>query len=464
MSAGRKRRTAGLDDGTRVASINRGDLHRSIVETIARGLREGTEAVALDGLAAFRSVQQLVVVDQRRETLARLARERDEAERRASRARTLAIDEADDELAGQYREDAREHSQRARRIRAEIDRLESADARALPESFTGEVDFLITALGALLAEDGRTGPEERTALRQVLRNFIITVDGATARWETELVVPAGDRVVALGPFRGSVPARGTPLAPAALKALPASSGAALERRRMRDALEAEGWPTPVARSATLAPFMLLPQVLLGTDVEWPDCPPDFDHARFNAHLRDSWTPDLACVASKYAYTSVQRQALADIVAALGGQARLDQAMHAGREHGLTQARVTNLTYITKHGLPWPPAVVRVGQWSAGTYVHDSHLRSLICPLCDQPATAVLRLPEVPEAVLCRTCRVMPSRPDLPFPPIYIDLALPRTALSPSLIQDARHLIPNDRRKGPPPRGHGTVPGATDTGH
>lgn len=76
--------------------------------------------------------------------------------------------------------------------------------------------------------------------------------------------------------------------------------------------------------------------------------------------------------------------------------------------------------------PWPATVRRIGDWSKGTAAKHSVAANWLCPRCGQPATAVVRVPEVTDALLCRDCLVMPNRPDLEFPSLYLGFALPPT--------------------------------------
>jgi len=200
----------------------------------------------------------------------------------------------------------------------------------------------------------------------------------------------------------------------------------------------------------MEPTGLITRVLLGEEVKWPGCPDHFDHEGFNRHVRESWPSDLRWAAGVYAQTNPKRQALADVVAALGGQARMDQMLVFGEAYKFNgnAVYVMSQPYYGRGQTCWPATVQRTGDWTSATSASASTMRSPLCPICRQPATAVIRVPEVPEAILCRTCRVMPGRPELVFPPQYLDLALPPTLIPAELIVRARLLPPGLVRRGP----------------
>lgn len=205
----------------------------------------------------------------------------------------------------------------------------------------------------------------------------------------------------------------------------------------------------------MAPGPHLVAALLGEDVRWPDCEPGFDHLGFAAHLRETWTALQAWSGGVYAHTAPKRQILADLVAALGGHASLAQLHHVVADVGLKPTDLYPMTLPRPSNggqPPWPPTVDRVGTWSAGTLAEHSHLTSPRCPRCGQPATAVVRVPEVPTALLCRGCRVMPGHPDLVFPPLYLDLALPPITIPDDLVHRAHDLPTRVTHKGPKRRG------------
>jgi hypothetical protein len=450
----RGRHGAGLHDGVKVTNIRMDDLHHDIVRGVASALRHGVPATLLDGHASHRSLSSLVVVNQRRERIERLKGDLNVARRMARNCRDLAAQETDEQARQDYTEDVRRHTQRASAITREIEQLEEPSAKAaMPRTFDGEVGYILTGMSTLLTPHGRVSKEERQALRHVVRDFELVPGDGYVGWSLSLLLPAQERVLTLGPITGRVAVTGRTATPAELNARRVSAGAPAARRAVIHQLMGVGYPERIARSATLEPSGLLARVLLGEDVVWPGCEPAFDHGAFNAHLRASWPTDLAWASGVYVQTNPKRQALADVVAALGGEARLDQVrvFEELYQFAGNAIYVMTLPFYGRGNTCWPPTVERGGDWTAATGAWQSTLHNTLCALCGEPATAVVRVPEVPDALLCRSCRVMPSCPDLTFPRQYLDLALPVIEIPRDLLHSAIALPTGLRRKGPKPK-------------
>ncbi len=445
----RTRHTAGLADGKKVGTISKAELHAAMLRTFADGIGNGIAVTVLDGLQAHRGIASLTVVNQRQSRLHHLQSEAAKARDLAKRARTNATEEPDPDVRADYMSDARRYTAHARSCDDEHARLLTlTEGTALPETFDGEVDYLLCGLRALLVTpDGRVSDDQANALRTVLRDFVVEPDGRQARWSARLLVPADGRVLALGPFTGTVPLKGRTLTGAERDDLANAQGSALRRRHIIHQLEEQGLPRHLARAASLAPQGLLPRVLLGEDVRWPNCHETFDHDRFNAHLRNLWcaSPAPGWAASVYCQTNPRRQALADFVAALGGRASLTQTDALLTPFGMRRNDIYSITLPkvahNPHTPPWPPTVHREGEWSAGNGAEHSHLASPRCPHCGEPATAVVRVLEVTDALLCRNCLIMPSDPTLEFPALYRDLSLPTTDFDDDLLATARAAAP-----------------------
>lgn len=424
----------GLADGRKLALIERTTLHRSMLQAFADGLRHGVEVANLDGYQAFQDLQGMTVINQRRGRIRLLESRAQECRSLARRARENANAEPDPATRTEYMDDARSYSAEGRGFTEEANRLKALeDPGSLPDSFDGEVGFLLDSLTALLdSSDGICSRDQAAALHSILRDFRIAIEGSELRWSACLLVPADGRVLSIGPFGGVLPLRGQPITPAEVDELSNSTGAAQRRRKLIHQLEEAGYPRHLARAATLAPGFLLPRVLLGEDVTWPDCVADFDHAGFNEHLRQTWSKHPAWAAGVYCHKNIKRQALADTVALLGGRAPLVLIEPFLARYDIRRNDIYSMTLpkrTSNLALPaWPATVMRENEWSSITPVSESILRNPTCPRCQAPATAVVRVLEVPDALLCRQCRVMPSRGDLVFPPLYLSLALPPIAL------------------------------------
>lgn len=434
-SASQPRHTAGLADGKKLTVVPMAALHADMLRVIAHGIRTGVPARLLDGYRAYRDASALVVTNEHQARVTRLQEDARALRARAKTARRLATEETDPDVADDYRDDARDYTQQATAAEAEMRRLtEQVERQSLPAQFDGEVDYLLTGLKALLpTSDARVTLDQANALRTVMPEISLELVGREIHWSAELLLPADNRVVALGPFTGRVPARGRILTQAELDDIATASGAAQRRRQLIHQLDEAGYPRHLSRAASLAPRGLLPQVLLGQAVLWPDCPEDFDHHGFNEYLRRVWGAHPGWSASVYCQTNPSRQALADLIASLGGTASLADIEPHLVDLGIKRNDIYSMT-LPKHARdpktpPWPPTVLRTNTWATRSPSTDSYLASPRCPRCRQPVTAVVRVLEVTDALLCRTCHVMPSEPERVFPPLYLDLALPQTPIS-----------------------------------
>ena len=372
--------------------------------------------------------------------------------RQSTQARKLAIEEEeDDEVRAQYQQDARTATREAAALQLDLSRLRQEDAQVLPATFKSEVDYLIRGL-ATIARGNVAPRDERHALHTVIEDFRIEECGDAARWTLHLLVPADGRVAVLGPFTDVVPVIGRRVTPAEKKARKNTTADARIRRTLIGQLLDAGFPDCLARAASFAPTTHLARALLNDDVLWPDCADGFDHAAFNRHVRASWPRNGAWSKGIYCHTNPKRQAIVDLVAGLGGQARLDQIEAVAEDLGFQVSDVYPLTDEKTSRNPaiprWPAPVRRCGAWSAATLAEASIVESIRCPRCGEPATAVVRVPEVPGALLCRRCLVAPAHPDLQFPPLYGDLALPTTRILEEVLVRAQNIPRGARRKGP----------------
>lgn len=422
------RRRVGLAEGRLIGRVDREELHRSIVRDVAHTLRNGAVAEYLDGHASYLALDRAVLVDAAGHRRRELSLQHDQAEQRARRLRTYAADAHDQQEARELLAQARQESAKATRLGEALERLaQRSDQATLPQEFEGEVAFIVAGLSALLADSGRMPAEGRSALQSLISDFHLVVEPPVVRWSLCLLLPADGRVVRLGPFEGSVAARGRVRTQAESRFQDAETADAVSRRHLRSDLVAAGVPSALAGAALLAPGGYLRAVLLGRDVRWPGCAPDFDHESFNAHVRQCWADLGGWGRGVYAQTSPQRQRLADLVARHGGHISLADLRPMLSSIQMKPNDVYTLTLPKRSKNPatppWPPTVLREGDWGSGSPATMSIVVSPRCQLCHGPATVVVRVPEVPDALLCARCRVMPSRPDLVFPPMYLDLGV-----------------------------------------
>lgn len=436
------RHRGGLADGAQICGFDIGGLHSDMLATFSRFLRSGIPVSILDGYSAYSNFSGISLVNERRIGIDYHTKELKRTRLRARNLRLLAADESDEVARRDYQMDVRRETERCRAIEAEIARFENQASLPTPPKFDTEVGFLLAGLGALVSSpDGRVQSSSATALHSVLHDFHLEQVGDRVRWSAGLLLPANGQVLVAGPFTGSVASIGRRKSPAEQAAVGESLGAGLLRRPFVDKLQKVGYPYHLARTASLAPGGFIPRILLGEEVIWPDCPETFDHGKFNAHLRSIWESHPLWAKAVYCWNNPKRQALADIVAILGGQVNKIQITDLLEASGISNEELNNMTFgglIRREGVPfWPPAVRRVGIWGSARTRSPKEMVGRICGLCHQTATAVVRVPEVTEALLCRTCRVMPGHPDLVFPPYYLDLALPPTELDMVLVDRAK---------------------------
>lgn len=446
--------TGSSADGHKIASLKRVDLHRAIAEATALAFRDGVEAAGADGLAALDAQGRRVIVDRSEARRLSLRERLDEERRIARRLRDQVVREVDPEVARAYETDARDHTLEVKRLEEELARVGSREVTPrLPDSFTGEVDFLLAGIESLLDPTGMVDREDAENLEAVLKDLRIeVVDEEWCEFSLYWQIPANGSVVNFGPISGRVPRQGRVMTPAERQVVEHGGPSRVERRKLVHRLEQAGYPYSVARAVSIAPFTQLAEVLLGGEPRWSDNPDSFDHGAFNAYLREVYGRLRSWDAGTWCHTNPKRQCLADIVAALGGSTRLDQLQHVAQFFGIKNSDLHPLSLPRlKEGTPiWEPSIKRVGPWTAATTAEGSLVESHLCPGCGRAATAVVRVPEVPGSMLCRACAVSPFLPSLQFPLSYLELALPETSIPDELLTEALRMKSGSRRKGPRP--------------
>lgn len=432
--------TNGGSNGTLIAAVNASELHRSMIEAFADGFDSGVLARdfgLVDASVSFsgRTPQDLLRsrIDVLSSQAEALLTERGQCISRAGRVQ-------DDQIADEMLANAKRCQADHDRLMREVAELTRQLDEPLPEltDFDTDASLMIAALSILPREYSTVTQQMRSDLSRVIDGFRLAVSGASVHWECYLTLPANDRLLRVGPFTGTVTRLGRVLPPAALTDSSSTSGVALKRADFERALEKRGFSRNAAKCASYAPGMYLPRVILGEDVEWPDCPDDFDHDEFNEYLRSVWTKDVAWSGKQYLRTNEDRQVLADLVAAApGGRLSLAKAMAAGEVLGLNYQKIHYLTraqekrQVTR---PWLAPVEREGVWKATGSREDHFLLSRRCLKCKKPATAAVRVCEVPGDLLCRVCRVPTVGVERVFPPLYVDMALPSITVPKALLR------------------------------
>lgn len=428
-SDGPRTSSSGAYNGRVIATIGEEEIHSSILAAVAEGLESGVLAERLDMPARVASLTGTTRVDRISARMDVLKEQRMHLEREiagAIHASTRTVDTANVDA---LLERATELRQDLSRLDEHLRDLEAQQALPPPplETFETDGDLILSALSILSCPDGVVAPEARHALAQVLTDFRLEVRHEEVEWQAFLMLPQDDYEVRLGPFTGTVPRRGRILPKALLDDPTVDVGLGDRISDFEARLRQQGLPHLSAKCASRAPQGLLPRVLLGEEVLWPDCADDFDHAEFNEYLRECWSHP-AWSGRQYVRTHRPRQLLTDIVAHAGGRIDLVSALKAGDAQGLKSQQVHYIMRgsheandVTRE---WVPPVLREGEWGCNTAAKEHFLLSRRCWSCGDPATAVVRVLEVPGDLMCRSCHVAVDLPGRVFPPLYVDMALP----------------------------------------
>jgi hypothetical protein len=150
--------------------------------------------------------------------------------------------------------------------------------------------------------------------------------------------------------------------------------------------------------------------------EWSD-------ERWCRHVADTYAPNGWTWKSRmWNSSSVGRQALAYAVANAGGEMRFRDVVEVLRTlkltseaHAFTRGEFLGSKWAEKR--PWLAPVIRRGRGPNGI------VESKLCPRCGRPATLVLRVREIPEALACACGGVPGLAPTIVLPPRYRPLAI-----------------------------------------
>lgn len=424
------RSTPSTMNGRVIATVDLDEIHTSILGSIATGLESGVLAERLEMPSRVASLTGTTRVDRIAARIEVFQAECDRLSREIEGALRAASRSEDQENVDRLLERASELRREVAKVKSDISKLQAE--RQLPppplETFETDADLILSALSMLTCPDGVVSPQARVALSHVLTDFQLSLRETEVDWQAFLMLPHKDYEVRLGPFQGTVLRRGRILPEALANDPTVDVGFGQRIGELEVRLRAQGFPKPAAKCAARAPQSLLPRALLGETVEWPGCEEDFDHGEFNEYLRKCWKKP-AWSGMQYVRTHPPRQLLTDIVANAGGRIDLESALELGRSHELVRKQVL---YITR-GPNWPndvtrewvPPVLREGTWGCTTTAKEHFLLSRLCWSCGEPATAVVRVLEVPGDLMCRSCNAAVDLPGQTFPPLYVAMALPQ---------------------------------------
>lgn len=431
-----RRRTAGDSDGSNawsqganldglaINTVRRAALHDSMLEAFAAALRQGVPGWHDRTLVA--SAKEFITRSAKtgQEEASQLLADANALRERATRGRRRAMLVEDDELAASILAESAETLSRARELEEAANELKEIAARGTtptPETFATDGQLVLAALRVL--SKNLVAYDTADLLSQVLDNFRLdNCTGTVGKWSCELLIPgeSGD-IYRLGPFSGEVPLTGRGVA----KAEEAGALTSAEKAQLRDRLVAEGFPVRLAQCAAWSPYGHAAKVALGEPFEYAGTAQGFDADAFLARISEQWTPEAPWDGKQYLRRGGVRQRLANLVAELGGRMSASQYKAISRDLGLSDPAAYIYSLPSEGGKvrPWQPPIRREGCFSSGTPSSAAFFVSVQCPDCEEPATTVLRVLEVPGDLLCATCLRAPADPErLVYPDFYLDLA------------------------------------------
>jgi hypothetical protein len=426
----------------RVASVDPLELHRAIVDAAVTALREGAPLGVLDGYEHFRVTRTGIGIantkHQRRrhveEQIAIQKRIADNARRNANLTDDVATCE------GFLSDAAHAHAE----IAELTDELAAIDdkssSRLLPASVDSEVEFLAQALASLRSVatvgDGTLGDALGTILK------IDRIEPApledSVRISFHLLIPAEGAVLAFGPIEAVVPNRAY-RATLSTRTQVERARASLTQiaRRSNPAaklVESEIEALQVVRADLIkAGYSMLaagtmirsgrPSIysIIANEL-WEAPIPDHIDPGFVSHIRSiyraanfRWEP------RHYSIDVSRHQQLVDELIRQGGS--------AGQVflHDETSVKAHHITLFSRDqqygsSPTWPACVERIGDWRQQSPRAGRSLRAITCPHCGGWASLVIRVPEIPDCVLCPKCHQMPTQPGTYFPDDYTQLA------------------------------------------
>ena len=428
----------------RLAVIKPASLHRSLAEGIAEAIRDGITAERVAGLSATVTREGLVAY---RSSLTnrriRLSQELEDLERRAKNARRNANDTVDEDLRRGYLDDHEILHDKLKQRRRQLQELEEEDRAGpapLDDTFDVEGAYLARALGNLASTNVRASADIATALRTVLDDFRLQADAYQATWRCHVLVPTDDGVVRLGPASGTVSNVAV-----VNRALHGNRDKEFVELFLRDGMsidELQGLrrigrqharqllynglaelglsetacsalascPIPEPRQAVWA-------ALAGT------CTADLDQA-YIEHISRTYCGDQTpWYGNRWIYPPGKRQQILNALTVLGGSSSPEQlAEHVGvaRQYILTVARPRQRA-APGDVATYPPILTATTDGNhAKARVREVSL--ITCPHCSGTANIIVRVPEVPTAVLCPNCRRLPLSTSPTFPASYFEIA------------------------------------------
>lgn len=425
----------------RVASLDPLEVHRAICEAAIDALREGAPLERLDGLEYFHLRHSGFGVKNTKVQKVELLKSQVARQQQIARqARANANATTSPELRSEFIEDAEAAHSELVSLQEQLELLESAcPTDVLPTHFEAEVDFIAHALAQLAKITTTPNGEFGEAINQVVTDLRFTpVEDRRCEVEFYLLLPADGMVLRFGPIRTTVRNRAYPKTlsrdadgdaprPAFVHLAAGHDERYAKAPSLNEALQllkadlvSAGF-TPLA-AGTLARSDSAPLYSVCAHELWNEPLSDGLDPAYVAHVLDvyraenfEWNP------RHHSLDCEQRQALVDALLESGGEASQLDLIAAFEGTPVTSQKIADFSrpQTVGNAPTWNPPVERRGDWRQQSPRGGRRLRVLSCPHCGGLATKVLRMPEVPDNVLCPACRRMPSASSPVFPEDYL---------------------------------------------
>jgi hypothetical protein len=358
-----------------------------------------------------------------------------ELKRRASRARGLAAAATNDEVQADYEADAEKYTAAAQALRHQLRHRQTAaqqprEVERLLEVNGGRVVWALTHLARTSTVSAYS---EVYAIRNIIPRVTWQPDGLLMRGTFVIHVSQQGRLLEIGPV-------------SAVTANTARNGAAImianaglshwtcapafrephQDRVLMTLLASVGLNDAACIAAITSLLPEIPAVIYAS----------LGQKKLPTWVTDEWSDERWCrhVAKSYApagwtwksrmwnSVSVGRQAIAYAVANAGGQMRFGDVVEVLRPlkitslaHAHTRTEFIGDKWTAKR--PFLAPVIRRGRGPNGI------VESKLCPRCGEPATLVLRVPEIPESLACVCGGVPGLNSTIVVPPRYRHLAI-----------------------------------------
>ena len=431
------------DQVQRLALIEACDLHQSLAKGVAAAIRDGLPAERVAGLSAAVTREGLVAY---RSSLTnrriRLTQELDDLERRSTNARRNANDASDETSRREFLTDherLRSELDRKRRQLHQIDEEANTEPAPLNDTFDVEGAYLARALANLARAGVRTSADIGTALQTVLDDFTVEADAYQVVWTCHVLVPSTDGVVRLGPASGSVNNVAV-----VNRSLHADRNREFVERFLRDGCSLDELAALRRIGRDHARTLLFDGLHeLGLDetassalascpipeprrAVWAALTEETNHTldeHYVRHLTQTYCGEMThWHGNRWIYPPGKRQRILDALTDLGGRASPEQvAERAGvsRQYVLTVARPRQRK-APGDVSTYPPILTTVTEGDQPK-ARILEVALIPCPHCSGDANVIVRVPEIPTAVLCPRCRHFPHRNSPPLPPSYLEL-------------------------------------------